>query len=42
MAEYLGAVIETRRQRPGTDLISTMIAANEGQERLTDSEIISQ
>jgi cytochrome P450 len=42
LAEYLGAVIETRRQRPGTDLISTMIAANEGQERLTDSEIISQ
>jgi cytochrome P450 len=42
VAEYLGAVIETRRQRPGTDLISTMIAANEGQERLTDSEIISQ
>ena len=42
LAKYLGAVIETRRQRPGTDLISTMITANEGQERLTDSEIISQ
>jgi cytochrome P450 len=39
---YLGHVIETRRQQPGTDLISAMIAANEGQERMTDSEIVSQ
>jgi cytochrome P450 len=42
LTEYLGRVIETRRQQPGTDLISTMIAANEDQERMTDSEIVSQ
>jgi cytochrome P450 len=42
LAEYLGRVIETRRQQPGTDLISTMIAADEDQERMTDSEIVSQ
>src|SRR6202045_1416541 len=41
LTEYLGRVIETRRQRPGTDLISTMIAGNEDQERMTDSEIVS-
>jgi cytochrome P450 len=39
---HLGRVIETRRQQPGADLISTMIAANEDQERMTDSEILSQ
>jgi cytochrome P450 len=42
LADYLGRVIKTRRQQPGTDLISTMIAAVEDQERLTDSEIVSQ
>jgi cytochrome P450 len=42
LTEYLGGVIEKRRQQPGTDLISTMIAANEDQERMTDSEIVSQ
>jgi cytochrome P450 len=42
LAEYLGRVIETRRHQPGTDLISTMIAANEDQERMTDAEIVSQ
>jgi cytochrome P450 len=42
LTEYLGRVIETRRQQPGTDLISTMISANEDRERMTDSEIVSQ
>jgi cytochrome P450 len=42
LAEYLSRAIETRRQQPGTDLISSMIAANEDKERLTDSEIIAQ
>jgi cytochrome P450 len=42
LTEYLGHVIETRRQQPGTDLISAMIAANEDQERMSDPEIIAQ
>jgi len=42
LTEYLSRVIEMRRHLPGTDLISTMIAANEGQERMTDLEIVSQ
>ena len=42
LTEYLGRVIETRRRQTGTDLISTMIAANDDRDRMTDSEIISQ
>jgi cytochrome P450 len=42
LTEYLGRVIKTRRQQPGTDLISTMIAANEDQERMSDLEIVAQ
>jgi cytochrome P450 len=42
LTEYFGRVIKTRRQQPGTDLISAMIAADEDQERMSDPEIIAQ
>jgi cytochrome P450 len=42
LTEYLASAIETRRQQPGTDLISSMITANEDKERLSDSEILAQ
>ncbi len=32
----------TRRQQPGTDLISSMITANEGEEPMSDAEIRGQ
>jgi cytochrome P450 len=42
LSKYLARAIETRRQQPGTDVISSMITANEGKECLSDSEILAQ
>ncbi len=40
--EYLDEVIAARRQRPGSDSISSMITADEGETPLSDSEIRRQ
>ncbi len=40
MREYLGALLEHRRRRPGDDLLSQMLAAEEGGERLNHEEIV--
>ena len=40
--EYLSEVITARRRQPGTDLVSNMITADEGESPLTDAEIRSQ
>ena len=40
--EYLSEVIAARRRQPGTDLVSNMITADEGENPLTDEEIRSQ
>jgi cytochrome P450 len=42
LSEYLDHVIAARRQHPGTDLISSMISADEGETPMTDSEIRGQ
>jgi cytochrome P450 len=42
LSEYLSAVITARRRQPGSDLISSMITADEGEEPLTDAEIRGQ
>jgi len=39
---YLGNLIARRRQAPGDDLVSALIAAREGGERLSDEEIMAQ
>jgi cytochrome P450 len=41
LAEYFGALIEERRQRPQDDLLSSLVAAWENDDRLTDEEIYS-
>jgi cytochrome P450 len=42
LSEYLDRAIATRRQQPGTDLISSMITANDGEESMSDAEIRGQ
>jgi cytochrome P450 len=42
LSEYLNQTIAARRQHPGTDLISDMISADEGETPLTDAEILGQ
>ena len=39
--EYAGALVEARRAHPGDDLISALIAAEEGGEQLTNDELMS-
>ena len=41
LAEYFGALIEERRRRPRDDLLSSLAAAWENDDRLTDEEIYS-
>jgi cytochrome P450 len=41
LAEYFGALIEERRHRPRDDLLSSLAAAWENDDRLTDEEIYS-
>ncbi|HEY6430159.1 MAG TPA: cytochrome P450, partial [Acidimicrobiales bacterium] len=41
LAGYFGALIEERRQRPQDDLLSSLVAAWENDDRLTDEEIYS-
>jgi cytochrome P450 len=41
LAEYFGALIEERRQRPRDDLLSSLVAAWENDDRLTDEEVYS-
>jgi cytochrome P450 len=40
LREYLGAALEERRRRPGDDLLSAMLAAEAGDERLSHEEIV--
>ncbi|HTB49502.1 MAG TPA: cytochrome P450 [Solirubrobacteraceae bacterium] len=40
LREYLGALLEERRRSPGEDLLSHMLAAEEGEDRLTHEEIV--
>lgn len=40
LREYLGALLEERRGSPGEDLLSRMLAAEEGEDRLTHEEIV--
>jgi cytochrome P450 len=42
ISEYFTRAIETRRKQPGTDLISLMVTATDGDERLTEAEIVAQ
>jgi cytochrome P450 len=41
LAEYFGALIEERRLRPQDDLLSSLVAAWENDDRLTDEEVYS-
>jgi cytochrome P450 len=41
MDEYLRRVIEERRRAPRSDLVSSLIAAEEGGDQLTDDEIVT-
>ena len=41
MDQYLRRVIEERRERPRGDLITSLIAAEEGGDKLTDDEIVT-
>jgi hypothetical protein len=38
---YVGALLEERRRSPGDDLLSALVAAEEGGERLTRAELLS-
>lgn len=40
LRDYLGALLEERRRSPGSDLLSVMLAAEEGDDRLTHDEIV--
>jgi cytochrome P450 len=39
--DYAGELLEERRTTPGDDLISTLIAAEEGGDRLSDAELVN-
>jgi cytochrome P450 len=41
LEQYFGAVIAQRRATPGNDIISSLIQADEGGERLSEEEIVS-
>jgi cytochrome P450 len=41
LREYFTGAIEARRRQPGTDVISSMIAANDEGQRLSDEEILA-
>lgn len=41
MVAYLSALIEDRRARPGGDLLSALLAASDGADRLTPRELVS-
>jgi len=41
LAEYIGELLNSRRQQPGDDLISALLAVRDGDDRLTESELIS-
>ena len=40
-SEYLGAIVAERRASPANDLISRLLAAGEGEERLSEEELVS-
>jgi cytochrome P450 len=40
LRDYLGVLLEERRRLPGNDLLSSMLAAEEGDDRLTHDEIV--
>ncbi|WP_344084807.1 cytochrome P450 [Luedemannella helvata] len=40
LREYLGALLEERRHRPGDDLLSRMLAAGSGEDSLSQQEIV--
>jgi cytochrome P450 len=39
--DYLGALLEQRRRRPGADLLSGLVAVDAAGERLTDDEVVT-
>ena len=39
--EYLNALLEAKRSEPGDDLISTLISARDGDDRLSDTELVN-
>jgi cytochrome P450 len=41
LAEYIGNLVAEFRQRPGSNLISALLDAQEGDQRLTDDEIVA-
>lgn len=41
MQAYFAEVLQSRRQHPGDDLVSLLLHAKEGEDRLTEDEIIS-
>ncbi|QYD72457.1 cytochrome P450 [Paraburkholderia edwinii] len=41
LARYFGEVVDARRKRPGTDLVSLLISAEENGETLTHDEIVA-
>ncbi|MEV0618471.1 cytochrome P450 [Nonomuraea sp. NPDC050404] len=41
LAGYYRDLVEERRRRPGPDLTSALLAAQEGRDRMSDSEVIS-
>jgi hypothetical protein len=41
LEQYFGAVVAQRRARPGSDIVSSLIQAEEGGERLSEAEIVS-
>jgi cytochrome P450 len=40
-AEYLAGLLRQRRQRPGTDLLSALVAVHDSGDQLTEAELIS-
>ena len=39
--EYLGELLAAKRAQPGEDLVSTLIAARDGEDRLSDVELVN-
>ena len=39
LSDHVSAVLEERRRRPGTDILSRMVQASEGEDRLTPDEL---
>jgi hypothetical protein len=42
LADYFDRLVAQRRKRPGNDLVSTMLAASDGNDRFSDDELVIQ